>query len=225
VVGCVLQDLGDTGEALLHQRRTFDITQGLVARDATNADWQRELALARLRLTEVTRLRGTASQAESNYQESLKTLTSILEKSPKDVRRRRDVAGARLRFARLLLDSGKPETAALEAEQCLSVLSSLLSGSDPDALRIAVDCRLVYGDALAARRRPADARAQWCEALAAIEPAARTSEDPAVLQLWARALRAVGRLNEANEVAARLVGRGYRHPSFLEVFNNGVRPR
>jgi hypothetical protein len=123
----------------------------------------------------------------------------------------------------LLLDTKQPEAAIAEAQQCLDVVTPLLSRSDSDARRIAADCRLTHGDALAARGRSGEAHLQWSEALTAIEPVARSSEDPAFLQIWARALHAVGRLKEANELAARLTTRGYRHPSFLQVFDKGAR--
>ena len=215
-LAAALNDLGALDEAARHHDARLAITGRLVERDPANADWQREHASASLWVADTNRFRGNRAAAEPLYRQSLATLRTLLDKSPSSVFLRRDVGSARLRLARLLLADGDAAAGAAEAEAGIAVLAPVLAKNpwDRDALRASVDCQLLLGGAAAAARRTDQASMHWRRALAAIEPAAHASDDPAYLQLWARALRHVGREPEAATIADRLAARGYRNPDF-----------
>ena len=61
------------------------------------------------------------------------------------------------------------------------------------------------------------ARAAWTRALDAIEPVARISADPRLLDPWARGLLHLDRIQEAIPVIEKLRAVGYRNPQFLEL--------
>jgi hypothetical protein len=53
------------------------------------------------------------------------------------------------------------------------------------------------------------------QAVATLEPVARTSRDYAILDPWAVALATLGRTSEARDVVKELTAMGYREPFFV----------
>ena len=219
-LAAALEDLGALDEASRHHDARLAITERLVARDPANADWQREHASARMRVADVNRVRGRTALAESQYRQSLATLTALLDKSPSSVLLRRDVGFAHLRLARLLFTARRGDQSVAEAKQCVEVLRPVLARAprERDALRFSVDCELWQAAALSATGNRADGTAHTARALDAIDPVARNSTDPALLQLRARALRAAGREADASSVATALLATGYKNPDFIAVW-------
>ncbi len=76
--------------------------------------------------------------------------------------------------------------------------------------------RLAYGDALAAAGDPA-ASDWWRGALAVIKPENHSQEAMLALDLHARLLLRLGRVEDARPLVESLLARGWRHPPLLEL--------
>jgi serine/threonine-protein kinase len=203
-------------ESAVHRQAGLRLTSELVAKDPANNDWQRERAVAQMRMADLEYGGGRTVSAEARYRESLAALTTLLARNPTRLTLRRDVASGHHRIARILLAANKPAAAVDASEACRAVLVPVESSAlpDPDTRAGLVQCDLLAGAALTGLGRAQQATDVWQRALATIEPLTRNSNDPARLQLLARALARAGRVQEAEAVVQRLEEMGYRNTLF-----------
>jgi eukaryotic-like serine/threonine-protein kinase len=216
-LGNVLDDLGEVAEAMPHHTARHAIASALVAQDPANADWLREQAVARMRLAMVKSENRQFDVAEAMYRESIATVEGLLQKGQR-VALQRDVATGHTGLARLLLSRGRASAAEASARHCATALAPLVASAtpDPDIAADAVTCELLLGRALAAQQRRAEANAQWQRALQAVTALARSSENPAIRALEARALLNLGRGPEAEALVDKILLTGYRNRWLLE---------
>jgi hypothetical protein len=127
--------------------------------------------------------------------------------------------GRAARGERLPPTGASPDLAALIAH-----VADLVEGGSSAPWR---SCRSCSTDPMllwAAQRqtRVADRAAE--QALAAIEPIGRVSEDYRMLEVWVLALLQLRRPDDALPVVRKLQGMGYRNPAFLQhVKKSGLR--
>jgi tetratricopeptide (TPR) repeat protein len=212
-----LEDLGDA-EAGVHRRAARDTLAALVARDASNSNWQREFAAAQMRRGDEAEAQDGTAAALAVYREAFASLLSLFKANPSRVTLRRDVAFGHARLARARLKTGQAAAAQIEAHACQEVLSPLINKAsiDQDSAAQAAHCTLLVGAALHRQGKREQASQEWQRALTAIEPLTRGSNDPRRLQLLARALKHLGRDGEAAAVMDRILATGYRNRMFLQ---------
>ena len=74
---------------------------------------------------------------------------------------------------------------------------------------------LLLGDVLERLGRTNGAERARTQALEAVEPFARGSQETEFLAVWAAALVRTGRMDDAEPIIDSLLGRGYREPEFV----------
>ncbi len=214
-VGEALWMLGEPAEALAHLRAAVENHAQLVAIDPANTRRQRNLAVARRKLGRRLHVQGDLDGAAEQFNSALQVLEELVAKDPAQPGWRRDLALQHQRTGALLLTESNLE-AALEACQKAETMLEELIAEYPAARRELGECSLLLGEILAEQGDEA-APAAWQRALEVVEPDARSALHPEVLDLWARALLRLGRVDEARAIVDRLLAQGYREPRFIEL--------
>jgi tetratricopeptide (TPR) repeat protein len=140
------------------------------------------------------------------------------EIDPLNHTRQRDLADVRNALGQLFLARGDAHGAGIEARLAQQIADRLLERSrdDRQATRIRGVSLELQGRAWARQGSRQKAAGAWTEAVATLDPAARTSRDYEFLDPWALALLDLGRLDGAKEVVQTLGAIGYRHPIFVD---------
>jgi hypothetical protein len=120
-------------------------------------------------------------------------------------------------YGRALVASGRLPLAASEGDAVQQLASELLKSDSEDrrAIRLLSLSHALHARVWAAQRQTALADKASEQALSAIEPVARTSDDYTVLEVWALALLQLRRSEEALPALRKLQGMGYRNLVFL----------
>ena len=148
---------------------------------------------------------------------AVETLAELHQADITNSERRLDFVCARMELARGLLAAGQAAGAVAEARGALAALGPASADADDRPRRsLEGEVRLVLGDALSAGGRPGEARSEWTEAAAALQPLAGDGRDPRLLAPLAQALLGLGRRDEALPVIDRLRAGGYRRAPFTD---------
>ena len=118
-----------------------------------------------------------------------------------------------------LEEQGKIDEAlrtAGRAEQALEVLYRN-HPEDRNVRRWLGNAYLMEGRLLESRARRDGALQAWQRALTVIEALAQDSNETWILDIWARALLQLDRIEEADPVVRELLDRGYRSKPFLDL--------
>jgi tetratricopeptide (TPR) repeat protein len=186
----------------------------LVAMDAANADWQQQLALNLADLARVLIARRDCGAATPIVDEGLAISERLADRGA-DVS---NAAKVRLSLgnsrATCLLRSGRGH----EAEAVLSRSLALIA--EPDETRVDFSARAqllatsrhLLGLAARDRGQEQEALQHWNAGLALLGPE-RT--DPGYRAIRSLLLKALGRHDEASEIAADLQAQGYAEPAWL----------
>lgn len=201
----ILAVTGDTAAAVARLQRAQSIQDPLAVQDRTNRQWQRFAASIRFHQAELLATHGEAAAAARLATEARTGLESTLESS--DSRYVQRLAAALSLEARLV---EAPQAMAC-AERAVQLGESVVQAAPDDdaALGRLVQACVVAGH-LAARDGVAAARLRWQHAVDVAEARARNSTDWRLLDPTARALAALGRLEESRTMIARLTRSGYR---------------
>ena len=219
-LGNLLEMLGNLEDALAQFDAELALAAGLTATDPTNTDWQRELAvsyrksgLALLALDELPR-------AQEQLLSSQRILDELVANDPvNSADWRRQLAAAHVGIGTAFLAGGNLRDAMGEARVALSITDPIVERDpeNPETRLWHTQGHLLLGSVLSRLGEAEQARAAWTRALDAIEPVARISADPRLLDLWARGLPHLDRIQEAIPVIEKLRAVGYRNPQFLEL--------
>ena len=219
-LGNLLEMLGNLEDALAQFDAELALAAGLTATDPTNTDWQRELAvsyrksgLALLALDELPR-------AQEQLLSSQRILEELVANDPvNSADWRRQLAAAHVGIGTAFLAGGNLRDAMGEARVALSITDPIVE-RDPENRETRLwhtQGHLLVGRVFSRLGEAEQARAAWTRALDAIEPVARISADPRLLDPWARGLLHLDRIQEAIPVVEKLRTLGYRNPQFLEL--------
>jgi tetratricopeptide (TPR) repeat protein len=206
-LGALLEELGDDEASLPERNAEVSIEKALNELDPANADWKRNLAITRMRLGELRRRNGDVQGASQSIGDAEQSLRQLIAIDPSRSSWQRDLGIVRIARARALLAEGDTRGAGAAIDDAERLLAP--SANDPASLRFIADVQLVRGDVLAAGGSTEAARAAWTKGRQTIEPAARTSADPHLMDMLARLLQ---RLNDpaAEPLVERLAAIGYR---------------
>ena len=130
-----------------------------------------------------------------------------------------ELAGLHAELARLHLAADDAEAAASHASEAFAAASRYFTahpGSRTGRMRL-TEARLAVGEALASDDKRADAIQWWEEGLQDIEPLTQGAVTVLALDLRARLLLRLDRVDEARPVVEGLLAKGWRHPSLLEL--------
>lgn len=191
----------------------------MAASDPRNADWRRDLAIAEFRLATAFRLAGRLADAQPGYERAVDLLRPIAAASRTHAARQRDLASVEAGLGVTLLVRGAIQPALAQADAVQRLLAPLVErGTDPDAARIAAEARLLAADAWVRRGDRARAHAVRLEALALAAHAADQTGDRRTADVWARALLALDRVDEARPIVEQLFAQAYRHPALVDAW-------
>ncbi|MET0552643.1 MAG: protein kinase [Vicinamibacteria bacterium] len=225
-VGVVLEAMGDVASALTHYRTSLALSEGLAAHDPTNMEWKRELARHHFRIGRALLARESrGGELSGHLQAAVGMLKTLVARDPSNSGWQRDLAEARHSLGEALHDRGDLEGAVREAAAALEITERLLEKDpdDPQALRLRSLGHALLGRVWSTRGGAAKSRDAWQQALASIEPVARTSNDDRLLEPWTRALLQLDRGDEAAAAVEKLTSRGYRYPPFVrEMTSKGM---
>ncbi len=210
----VLEMTGNVDQALGLRRAEVDLMAQLAARDPANAVWQRNLAIVRMNYGNVLRLKGELEPALVAMNEAEQTMNRLLSRSESVPSWRRDLGHIRAALARVHVTNGNSARAVRDAKSAIELLEPFV-GTEALMPRYVGDAWLVLGDAFAVSGDRERARAAWTTAAQIVEPLARRSRSPEVLDVMARALFRLGRRDEAAPLVEQLQRSGYRAPDFV----------
>ncbi len=215
-LGTTLESLGRLDEAIAEYGQSLAIHRQLLELDPANADWRREVAVSHMRLGSAVAIADSAA-ALRHLRLAVETLAELHQADITNSERRLDFVCARMELARGLLAAGQAAGAVAEARGALAALGPASADADDRPRRsLEGEVRLVLGDALSAGGRPGEARSEWTEAAAALQPLAGDGRDPRLLAPLAQALLGLGRRDEALPVIDRLRAGGYRRAPFAD---------
>ncbi len=208
------EDGGDLPAALTQYQAAFDVIAPLAAGDPLNADWQRDRATAERRLGDVLSEMGRADEARSRYQHALATITPIAAATPTDVVRQRDVAKVEIGLGNIELGRGNIAAARQAAAEVERLLRAFYD-KKPEGLSapLLAEGQLLSADA-AARSGDAKTARTLREAVVTLTRGVPGLRSTRVRADEARALLALGRIDEARPIVTELWRLGYRHPGF-----------
>jgi serine/threonine protein kinase len=217
--GLTLSALDRSKEAADHFRAAYDEAQALVELDPSNADWQRDLAIARRALARLE-IENDPGKALGLFRESFDTFETLAKKNPTRATEQRDLARTHASIAEALRRTRRLDAAGKEIDSALRILEPLVAKNPRDiestlALALAGNER---GLISAAMGRTRDAKEAWTKAVNRLSPLAANSKDRNLLDPWVRALVYLGRIDEARRGFDRLTAIGYRERAFLELW-------
>lgn len=215
--------LGQPRAALTHLAEMRSLLQDLTSLDPDNQEWRRNLAVCNRQAGQAHLALREPKAAEV----ALKTAQALFAELPAEGLAsfdwQRDLGWIEVDLAAAALARGDNAAASARAERSLARLAPLLTKKPDDRLTLSLlgHAHLLVGRIRQTLGDEQGAQTAWERAYRAVEPTARTSGDPVLLDPWARAARHLGRLEEAGEVARRLRAAGYSRPEF----NNAFEPK
>ena len=217
--GHVLRALGRANEAATHYSDAVHEAQSLVALDPTNANWQRDLGVARLAVARIDLERGRSRQALDQFRASIEVLEPLARKSAAP-EAQRDLAKVQGGMAETFLALGDVQSAARQADAARASLQALADAQpkDADTRRDLAMAENVSGLVWTARKNPARATAAWEHSVELLDLLVRDSTDRNLLDPWVRAHLYLGRVDAARRGHEKLLSIGYRDMGYLRVW-------
>jgi hypothetical protein len=212
--------LGDPRAALAHLAAMQRLLHGLTALDPDNGDWRRHQALCFRQIGEARLDLGEPAAARAALLTAREILTDLAAAESAKIDWQRDSGWVDLGLAAASLARGDAAAARRSAQTSLGTLMPLLKSTPDDraTLSLVGHAHLLFGRSEHSLGNVVGARAAWSRAYQAVEPKARKSSDPVLLDPWARAALALGRSEEAGVVAGRLRATGYARADFTEQY-------
>lgn len=210
-VGSLLLATGQLAELPSTFENHHRIMTDLAARDPVNAEWQLELAMSYLNLGRARLASRRWPEARAELAASREILEKLVEADPLNREKLAKLAVVRFRQTELELNAGD---SFIDLEALGETLDSLAANhqehpEDQELRRLLGIGNLLLGRIEKQRGRSSDAEAAWLRALELIEPLARDSRDPLVLDPWAQIHQCLGRDQEAARAVAVLNEIGY----------------
>ncbi|MDP9193011.1 MAG: serine/threonine-protein kinase [Acidobacteriota bacterium] len=215
-IAAVLESMGRDDEAL-EQRLAESVSERqLYDSDHANVDWQRNLAITQTRVADVLRRRGDVHTAATWVATADSLMRDLVRRPSARPTWRRDLAVVLIGTARVHLRASDSAAALEAAGEAIRLLDSP-PPNDPTWFRFLAEAQLARGEALTAAGQSAEAQMAFATAREAIETAARTSTDPAVLDIKARTVLWAD--SDANPLLQQLERLGYRHRDLVNLVN------
>lgn len=205
-VGHLLFARGELTAAAPHLRRASELFDELAARDPDNGRWVYKRALSHLHRGRLAHDRERIEDARSDWETAHRLARELAEAGPEQADWRQLLADTHRHLALLAWSSGEPGAARSRLESALEIQEPLAAAQPDDRLarrRLAASL-LVLGDLEAAAGRTERASRAWDRAAETLEPVAAGSRNHRLLVPWERALRRVGRVQDADRVAETL---------------------
>jgi tetratricopeptide (TPR) repeat protein len=130
-VGGVLQAQGKLEAAQAAFAEYLAISQRLAEQDPSNADWQRELAVAHSRVGDVLQAQGKLDSALSAFTAALAISRRLLEQDPSNTIWQRDLASTHSQMGELFAALSRIEEAKEHRRRALEI-RQLLASQEPD---------------------------------------------------------------------------------------------
>jgi tetratricopeptide (TPR) repeat protein len=205
------EDAGDLVAAMTLYEESYALVSPLSASDLRNVDWRRDVTVADRRIGDVLLAQGHAADARVRYLKAGAAIRPIAAGAPTNIFWQRDAAKVEIGLAAAELAGGHLDAARAAADAAARVLLPLFEKKpDVDLGRLLGDARLMAAEVASRSGQPAAARRLRESALEVVRraPGERSKGARAV---EARALLALGRVDDARPIVIDLERRGYRH--------------
>jgi tetratricopeptide (TPR) repeat protein len=215
ILGRALFLCGNINAAEDFMRASVTSARVLVGYDATQVDWQEELADYSRLLGGLSRSAGELDTAGELDAEALRILTALVATDPTNASWRRDLANAQMEKARLLQATGELNEAERLLKSALGTVEEdrRTSLKDRGLELMEAQARVSLGQIASQRGESTVAHEQWLKARDVVTPAAQVGADPNFLSAWASALLLLDD-GAARSVVDRLASMGYSTPDF-----------
>ena len=211
---------GDPTAGIAHGRNAIRISTALVATEPDNTEWLSSSASAYFDSSDLMLAAGSRAEAAAAARAGCDITNRLIARDSSVVSWNEGLRSmCRTTRIRLALASGANfEALGLSREATAAVRSGSTNLSVDQAIALAVT-RGLAGDAYWGMRDLASAQREWRAAFA-LWPKA-TAQTPVQLANLAILLRRTGQESQAVRLAERLARIGYRHPDYLQRFNQG----
>ncbi len=195
-----------------------DLVRGLVAFDPENASWRQDLAVNHRQFGEVYLALRQLEDAGDELRAAESHLVELEASTSAETPWRGELGRIRLALGETAFAAGDLRAARLEAQDSIEIFAAVAEGS---VVHQEVASRfgralLLLGEIENASGHVGRAREAWTRAAHVLEPSARGSSDPVMLDPWARVLTFLGKRQEAAAIVQRLAASGYARPGFAE---------
>ena len=216
-LGIALKASGNLEEALTHFEAALDIAENLTDTDPANTEWQSFLASSYRHSGLLLLALGDLPLAQEQLLKSRAMFERLIDSDP--IESRRQLASTLAGVGRAFLAGGDLDDAMEAVQTALSMAESNIEDdlNNLGMRRTQAETRLLLGRILSSMDEMEEARVAWETAVEQVEPFAKYSEDPRLLDLWVRGLLRLDRLTEATPIVAKLRDGGYRSPLFVEL--------
>jgi serine/threonine-protein kinase len=219
----LFEDRGELDTSLGLYRQEQAMETRLVALDSANAVWQRSLAATDLAIGRILHHRGDVAASELSYRQALARLDPLLKKDPGRLPWRRDFAAIHEGLALIMLERGDVAAARRESEIAREVLAGVAL-TDKATRRAVWRMALTRGEIAARSGDSSTAQAEWKSVADTLWASRESLRDVAELDLLARALLHLNRVDDAAPIVQRLAARGYAKHALMKLWN-AKRPR
>ncbi len=210
-LGAAHEDAGDLTAAMVLYEESHALMVPLALSDPQNAKWRRDVTVAERRLGDVLLARGQVTRARDRYLVSAAAMRPIAAGAPTDLNRQQDVAKVETGLAAAELAGGQLDAARASAARAERVLLPAFERKpDADLATLIGTARLVAADVAARSGQAAVARRLRESALQTVRSVSGTRET-STRAVEARALLALGLVDEARPIVDDLDRLGYRH--------------
>lgn len=189
----------------------------LLESDPGNAEAAGDVASYYRRLGRLARLDGDLAAAAPLLARAQALYTKMLALSPDSSRGRVGLGITVLEQARLAWKGGDAAVADVHARDAAGRFAAQLRehGDDRGASLAMANAQLLLGNLADARGQADAARVAWSRGLSALSVFGADSNDPDQLATQAQLLHALGRIDQAQPILARLDAMGYRDAEFM----------
>ena len=211
-LGDMLLARGQIPAARAEYAAALEGTNRLAARDSTNKAWQRDLARAHYKIG--ASLTDDPARARPSLDRAVAILLTLTRGDATDAGWQRDLAEAYYARGVSLADTGALDASASDATAALRICGELLraNAGDRQTSRISSSAYGLLARVWRQRGHIERATQSWRASLAAIEPAARGSDDYQFLEPMVMALLEIGRATDALAAVTKLDAMRYYNP-------------
>lgn len=217
-VGDLLLFQGDTRGALAQYEAELDLARRLAEQDADNVTWRGELLLRYEKVGRCQRVLGNLATARALFDTEMRLVTELLARSPEHRGWRFALARGHLSLAAVDRDQGQEARARGHLREALAVLEKLSAEApaERDFPLWRASGLWQLGQLEARSGASSRAHTAWEEALALLGPAEKVTQ-PQALDVRARLLLGLGRVDEARPLLEALDKMGYADEESLRI--------
>jgi tetratricopeptide (TPR) repeat protein len=217
ILGRTLGWCGDQDGALHFTAEAVKSAKALTVFDPTYSSWQDYYGLYSQQLGGLLRQAGRLNDAATADADALRVLNRLTGKDPTSSDWPPDLALAHLEMARLQLERDNVSGAQSSAGAARTIIDKLRITMPDDRSLILANAQTLtmLGTVAALHANAGDAKHDWTQALALLEPTLKVGDDPNFLAAYVEALLRLGQANTALPSIHKLNAMGYRTPDFV----------